>query len=179
MKYFLLYISVLFILSGCTEEEVEKKIKQEQHETRTVYESNESPREVGIYLKDTLVFSKIARYCWNENLEVCEELPPPNPKEVVKGNGVAVDVFYKGKVIFGDVIRIYYDKSNLITNKPIATKFELMLYHENGYIPINIENESLVVPEIKGDQHYVFKVINDNEIKGISYQVFVLSAQPE
>lgn len=173
MKRVLLGLALLFVISGCANEEGKKERPLE--EISAFYEMSVEPRDVYIQTQDTLFQAYHDRYCWNEDLEVCHKIEPRHPKDSTIENGQYI---YMGQVKLGESVKISYDSSNY-NNKPKADRFELLYYQEDKIVPVELENGTFVVPDIKGPQYYVYKATTDNDYKGIAYYPFILNAQED
>ena len=167
MKRLLLIFVTFFIVSGCTNSDEILSIEN----TQSVYVGNVEPREVSIIIKDAAFSAYPDRFCWNKDIKVCKKMEPRHPKDVEVKHNLPI-----GRVEIGEVVKIQYDFSNYST-LPKGNHFELMLYQGDEIIPIEVKEESFIVPDIKGMQYYVYKVTSDKEYKGIAYHTFVLNAQ--
>ena len=175
MYRFSTFILLLFLLTGCTEEE--ETIEKEQEVIRTVYEKNSKPLEVSIVGNGNQgILVNVDRYCWNEDISVCEAKEPRNPKEAVSEINLK-----KLAVAFGEKVMVYYSADPSL---PKADDFELVQYVDDEIIPTEITydnngNFSFIAPSIQGPHYYLLKAIVDNEFKGISYYPFAILVQPE
>ncbi len=165
MKKMIVLFLAGFLLVGCQETEVQEEAEVEPWvDDRPLYVSNAKPRSLYIDENGVDINSQIVLYCWGKVLSECPTELTKSPKEALENNR-------KIKVNTGNRINLIIDidPSNPL---PFPDQGELYLYENDKYTLVEVQDNSFNLPNVEGIYTYVYKVIYDSDVKGITFYAF-------
>ena len=169
MKKMIVLFLAGFLLVGCQETEVQEEAEVEPWvDDRPLYVSNAKPRIMYIHAGNGVeiveINSLIALYCWGKELSECPTELTKSPKEVLDTNKkIKVNPDNRMELI------IDVDPSNPL---PFPEHGELYLYEDGKYTLVEVQDNSFNLPNLEGIYTYVYKVIYDSDVKGITFYAF-------
>ncbi len=171
----LFFLSIL--LFGCQEAPLEEVEKEEGGnvetavDTRSVYESNERPRRIDLYIgaNETSILPTLLSYCWNEQPEECRtELTYTWEEAEAASDGRKISAVSPGKEI------IFQIDADPATEVPFPDAIELFLITKEELTPVPVNQETFLAPEQEGSYTYLYKTTFESDIKGNAIYAFTL-----